>query len=81
MVSQLDKTINGNSSYNDATLVKAHTRGKPQSGTAISNYTYVEFTGIDQDEHRITIVYRKDSSSSSGTDRGYVLIPKNQKIL
>lgn len=26
----------------------------------------------------ITIVYRKDSSSHSGDDRGYVLIPKNQ---
>jgi hypothetical protein len=76
MVSQLDKNINNDTSYSDTTLVKANTRSKQNSGTAISNYTYVEFTGIDGNEHRITIVYRKDSSSSSGTDRGYVLIPK-----
>jgi hypothetical protein len=78
MVSQLDKDINNDTSYSDTTLVKAHTRSKQNSGTAISNYTYVEFTGIDGNEHRITIVYRKDSSQYSGTDRGYILIPKNQ---
>ena len=78
MVSQLDKDINNDTSYSDTTLVKSHTRSKQNSGTAISNYTYVEFTGIDGNEHRITIVYRKDSSQASGTDRGYVLIPKNQ---
>ena len=78
MVSQLDKDINNDTSNSDTTLVKAHTLGNQQSGTAISNYTYVEFTGIDENEHRITIVYRKDGSQSNGTDRGYVLIPKNQ---
>jgi hypothetical protein len=78
MVSQLDKDINNDTSYSNTTLVKAHTRSKQNSGTAISNYTYVEFTGIDGNEHRITIVYRKDSSQYSGTDRGYILIPKNQ---
>lgn len=78
MVSQLDKTINGSTSYSDTTLVKAHTRGNQQSGTAIGNYTLVEFTGIDSGEHRITVVYRKDGSSASGDDRGYVLIPKVQ---
>lgn len=78
MVSQLDQTINGNTSYNNATLVKAHTRGSQSSGTAISNYKLVEFTGIDGGDHRITIVYRKDSSTHSGLDRGYVLIHKNQ---
>jgi hypothetical protein len=76
MVSQLDKDIYSDTSYSNTTLVKAYTRGKQTSGTAISNYTLVEFTGIDKGEHRITIIYRKDSSSFSGDDRGYVLIPK-----
>ena len=74
MVSQLDQDITGSTNYSDTTLVKAHTRGKQQSGTALNNYTLVEFTGIDKGEHRITIVYRKNSSSNSGNDRGYVLV-------
>lgn len=78
MVSQLDKTINGNTTYNDTTLVKAHTRGNQQSGTTLSNYTLVEFTGITSGEHTITVVYRKDSSVNNGDDRGYVLIEKMQ---
>ena len=78
MVSQLDKTITGSSSYSDTTLVKAHTRGNQQSGTALSSYTFVEYTGISSGSHTITIVYRKDGSSHSGDDRGYVLIPKSQ---
>lgn len=78
MVSQLDKIITGSSSYSDTTLIKAHTRGNPQSGTALSNYTLVEFTGITSGEHTITIVYRKDSGGNSGDDRGYVLIEKTQ---
>ena len=78
MVSQLDKTITGSTSYSDTTLVKAHTRGKQSSSTAISGYTLVEFTGINSGGHRITVVYRKDSSSNSNDDRGYVLIPKEQ---
>ena len=77
MVSQLDKTISGSTSYSDTTLVKAHTRGNQQSGTALSSYTLVEFTGISSGEHTITIVYRKDGSAHSGDDRGYVLIPKS----
>lgn len=78
MVSQLDKTITGSSSYNDTTLVKAHTRGNQQSGTALSNYTLVEFTGISSGEHTITVVYKKDGSANNGDDRGYVLIEKTQ---
>ena len=78
MVSQLDKTLAYNTSYSDGTLVKAHTRGKQQSGTALSNYTLVEFTNIDGGVHTIQIIYRKDSSTNSGNDRGYVLIPRNQ---
>ena len=78
MVSQLDKTLTYSSSYSDTTLVKAHTRGKQQSGTALSNYTLVEFTNIDGGAHTIQIIYRKDSSQNSNDDRGYVIIPRNQ---
>jgi hypothetical protein len=74
MVSQLDQTINNDTSYSNTTLVKAHTRGNQKSGTSIGDYTLVSFTGIDGGQHRITIVYRKDGSSYSGDDRGYVLI-------
>lgn len=78
MVSQLDQTITGSSSYSNTTLVKAHTRGNQQSGTALSSYTLVEFTGITSGEHTITVVYRKDGSVNDGDDRGYVLIEKVQ---
>lgn len=78
MVSQLDKTIDGSTTYSNTTLVKAHTRGNQQSGSTISNYTLVEFTGITSGEHVITVVYRKDQSQHSGDDRGYVLIEKMQ---
>lgn len=76
MVSQLDKAITGSTSATDKTLVKAHTKGNQQSGTALSNYTLVEFTGIPSGEHTITVVYRKDGSVDKGDDRGYVLIEK-----
>ena len=75
MVSQLDKTITGSTSYSSSD-VKAHTRGSQKSGTTINDYTLVSFTNIDGNSHKITIVYRKDSSVNSGTDRGYVLIPR-----
>lgn len=78
MVSQLDTTITSGSSYSNTTLVKAHTRGKQSSTTSISGYTLVEFTEIPKGKHRITVLYRKDSSANSGDDRGYVLIPKEQ---
>jgi hypothetical protein len=76
MISQLDKSITKDSSYSDSTLVKAHTRGNQNSGTSIGSYTLVEYNNIESGNHRITIVYRKDGSQASGTDRGYVLIPK-----
>lgn len=78
MVSQLDTDIDNSTSYSNTNLVKEHTRGKSTSGTDISNYTLVEFTGLDKGEHRITVVYRKNGSSASGDDRGYVLIPFEQ---
>lgn len=78
MVSQLDKNITGSTSYSDTSLVKAHTRGNQQSSSSISYYTKVTYSNISSGKHRITIVYRKDGSDNYGTDRGYVLIPKNQ---
>ena len=77
MVSQLDKTITGSSTYSDTTLVKAHTRGNQKSGTTISDYTEVKYTNIEGGSHRITILYRKDSSVNRDDDRGYVLISKS----
>lgn len=77
IISQLDQEINGNTSITSQ-LVKDHTSNRQSSGTDISNYRLVEYTDIDGGSHRITIVYRKDSSVNKGDDRGYVLIPKNQ---
>ena len=62
----------------DSTAEKVSTRGNQNSGTGLSSYTKVEYTNIPSGEHTITITYRKDTSVDSGTDRGYVLIPKNQ---
>lgn len=77
MVSQLDKTIDKNTSYLYTELVKAHTRTTQSSGTDIYSYTPVTFENIDEGEHVITIIYRKDESGNSYDDRGYVLISKN----
>lgn len=58
-----------------STGVKAHTSGKQQSGQALTAYTEVKYTGIDlAASHFICVVYRKDSSVYSGTDRGYLLV-------
>ena len=78
MVSQLDKDITKDTSYSNSDLVKGYTRGNQQSGTTIDKYTLIEYTNIDGNEHRIQVIYRKDSSDNKGDDRGYVLIPKNQ---
>ena len=77
MVSQLDKTIDQNTSYLYGELVKAHTRGKYTSSTDIYSYNQVTFENIGGGEHTITIIYRKDSSGDSYDDTGYVLIDKN----
>jgi hypothetical protein len=54
---------------------KASTKGKQNSGQDINSYTKVHYDNLTG-EDRITITYRKDSSSSSGNDQGYILIPK-----
>ena len=60
--------------YNDSTA-EAHTRGNQKSGTTISDYTAVTYTGLSGNDI-IYIVFTKDSSGGNGDDRGYVLIPK-----
>lgn len=65
----------GNLDQDPATSAYVTTKGKQNSGTAINNYTLVTFSNIDKGSHRIIIDYIKDSSSDSGTDRGYVIIP------
>ena len=57
---------------------QANTQGAATSGTAVSDYKEVTFTGLSQGEHTIYIAYKKDGNNDYGTDRGYVLIPKNQ---
>ena len=58
--------------------VKAHTYGNSQSGTTISSYTKVTFSGLDGGEHKIPILYGKDGSADAGDDKGYIIIEKNQ---
>lgn len=65
-------------SLDSTTSTKMTTKNSQNSGTNISNYTAVTFSNIGGGSHRIAICYSKDSSQNSGTDRGYVLIPKNQ---
>ena len=55
--------------------VKAHTRGNQKSGTTLSDYTAVTYTGLSGNDI-IYIVFTKDSGAAGGDDRGYVLIPK-----
>ena len=77
---------NGENNYDYVTVSKLDTpnsvkytaKGKANSGTSISSYTAVTYSGIDGGNHTITIKYSKDVSEHSGTDRGYVLIPKQQ---
>lgn len=61
--------------YNTSGTVQAHTRGNQKSGTALSNYTQVNYTN-DGKTHFIYIVFRKDSSQHSNDDLGYFLIKK-----
>ena len=76
IVSNLDCTLSNNTT--SGTSVKMTTSGKATSSTNITNYTLVEFNDIDGGLHTIQVMYRKDSSAASGTDQGYLLIPKEQ---
>lgn len=75
MVSQLNTIIDGSTSTSSSG-VKAHTKGKQNSGTSLSSYIEVVYDNIPSGDNLITVVYRKDVSQSSGTDKAYVLIPK-----
>ena len=74
VVGNLDATSISRTTSN----VKAHTSGNQNSNTSLSAYTKVTFSGLDGLEHKIPILYGKDGSTDSGTDRGYVIIEKNQ---
>ena len=80
MVSQLDVDINGSTSYLYSAAVKAHTRTNQNKGTDIYSYTPVTYSNIGGGEHKITIVYLKDSGTNTGDDRGYILIDKNVDV-
>jgi hypothetical protein len=62
----------------DSSTIKYSFSNNKNSGTAIGNYTPITFSNIGGGEHTIRISYRKDSSDYEGTDRGYLIIPKNQ---
>lgn len=79
MVSKPDASITYSTPYND-TNVYAHTRTTANSGTGLTAYTKVTFTGLTKEEHTITIVYRKDYADSERSDAGYVLIPKGTNV-
>lgn len=58
---------------------KASTKSKQSSDQSINGYQKVSYTNLDPDvEYTITITYKKDRSGHSGTDRGYLLIPRHQ---
>ena len=48
------------------------------SDTSLSSYTEITYNDIDEGPHEISIRFSKDEDTNEGTDRGYVLIPKNQ---
>ena len=77
MASALDVDITGSSSNTDTSIVAGHTRSKQNSSTAISGYQKITYTLPNKTtEYTIKLVYRKDGSGNSGTDRGYLLIEK-----
>ena len=50
------------------------TKGNQSSGTSLSYYTSVTFSNLYSGDY-FYVVYQKDSTSSSGDDRGYVVLP------
>lgn len=74
LVSELDKTpqiVNNNWSN-----VKWNGSGNSSS----SAYSNVNYTNIGYDEHVITVMYRKNSTTDSNDDRGYIYIPGDIEI-
>ena len=62
----------------DSNTIKSDSLSNNNSGTSLSSYKRVDYTGLGGTSHTIKIVYRKDGSVSSGDDRGYLVIPRNQ---
>lgn len=61
------------------TIDKADTKGYQYSdGSRLSNYRKVIYTGLEGTTHTIRIDYKQDGSVDSRSDRGYLVIPKNQ---
>ena len=59
--------------------VRAHTIGKQNSGSALADYTKVEYHDLKQNNW-IYVVYKKDVSNSFLDDTGYLLIPETAAI-
>ena len=59
----------------DSADTLSHTKSKQNSGTTLSSYTAVNYTGLTGDD-TIYIVFVKDGSGDNGDDRGFVLIPQ-----
>lgn len=81
VVSQLDKTIDNSTVTSDSELVKDFTEANSFCNTSVSDldgYKLVEFNNISMGSHRITVIYKKSSTSKNNTDKGYILIPKQQ---
>jgi hypothetical protein len=75
----LDASITYSTSYSNS-LVAGHTRNKSTSDTDLTAYTKVSFTDIPEGVHKIPIAYRKNRSTNTGADQGYLLIPKKPII-
>lgn len=74
-------TVNASSiptSSSDAT-VYAHTRVNQQGGQTLTNYTKVVYYGLNPGDF-IYIIFKKDSSTDSNADSGYVLVPDTTDI-
>ena len=63
----------------NSNYVEAHTMGKQNSGSALADYTKVEYHDLKQNNW-IYVVYRKDANTNSGSDTGYFLIPETADV-
>lgn len=77
LVSQLDRGITSSTHYSSPEIYTS-TYDFSNAGTTIDCYKLVEFFYVDGCKHRITIAYIKDDDGTEGSNKGYVLIPKNQ---
>lgn len=60
-------------------MVYAHTRVNQQSGTTLASYTKVVYYGLNPGDF-IYVIFKKDGSTDSNADSGYVLIPDTTDI-